>query len=78
MNNTPKIYLGNAEKKNDGWYKGYLKISELKKIIESKERNNNYIKININIREEADQYGNQMTISLDTWKPEKQENQTPF
>lgn len=72
------VYLGNAQKKNENWFKGYLKINELKKAIEVQERyGSNFLNININIRDQVDQYGNQMSISLDTWKPDIKNN-NPF
>lgn len=30
------------------------------------------MKVNINIKDELDQYGNDVSISVDTWKPEKE------
>jgi len=42
---------------------------------------NKFIKLNINLKDEADQYGKDVAISVDTWKPEeKQEatNDLPF
>jgi hypothetical protein len=33
---------------------------------------NKFVKLNINIKDEADQYGKDVSISVDTWKPDAQ------
>ena len=42
---------------------------------------NKFIKLNINLKDEADQYGKDVSISVDTWQPEEKKessNDLPF
>jgi len=36
-----------------------------------------YIKVNINIKDEVDQYGKDVSITVDTWKPDSEKSATP-
>ena len=36
-----------------------------------------YIKVNINIKDEVDQYGKDVSISVDTWKPDPEKAAVP-
>ena len=36
-----------------------------------------YIKVNINLKDEADQYGKDVSITVDTWKPDAEKKAAP-
>lgn len=69
------IYCGSGKKQNDGWLKVTINPDKFADYIEEF-KGNKFVKLNINIKDEADQYGKDVSISVDTWKPEPQEQQT--
>ena len=70
MENT-KIYCGSGKKQNDGWLKVTINPDKLKDYIEEY-NGNKFVKLNINIKDQADDYGKDVSISVDTWKPDQQ------
>ena len=79
------IYCGSGKKQKDNWLKVTINPDKIKDYIEEF-NGNKFIKLNINIKDEPDQYGKDVSISVDTWKPEPQaeksttseENDLPF
>ena len=70
MNKEETIYCGSGKVMNDKWLK--VTINPLKIAEYIQEYNNNkFVKLNINIKPESDQYGKDVSISVDTWKPEE-------
>lgn len=63
------IYCGSGKKQNDGWLKATINVDKFKDHI-SEFKGHKFIKLNININEKADQYGKDVSISIDTWEPE--------
>ena len=63
------IYCGSGKKQNDKWFKVTINPDKLKEHIQEYE-GHRFIKLNINIKDEADQYGKDVSISVDEWKPE--------
>ena len=62
-------YCGSGKKQKDNWLKATINIEKIKPFIE--EYNGvKFVKLNINIKDEADQYGKDVSISIDDWKPE--------
>lgn len=69
-----KIYCGSGVSKNDGWSKISICLSDLpKEFITTAKNGKKYINLNINKKKEVDQYGKDLSVSVDTWKPAQQE-----
>ncbi len=66
-----KIYCGSGKKRNENWLSATINLDKIKGHIQEY-NGSKFIKININVKPEPDQYGKDVSISLDTWKPEKQ------
>ena len=67
MEKAKKIRCGSGKKKNDGW----LQVTVNPEVISQHIQEFNgkkYVKLNINIGE-PDQYGKDVSISIDTWVP---------
>ncbi|MEY3420095.1 MAG: hypothetical protein RIR48_375, partial [Bacteroidota bacterium] len=68
-----KIYCGSGQTKNDGWQKISICLSDLpKEYITTAKNGKKYISLNINKKKEADQYGKDLSVSVDTYKPQGQ------
>ena len=68
-----KIYCGSGQTKNDGWLKVSICLSDLpKEFITTAKNGKKYINLNINKKKEADQYGKDLSVSVDTYKPTQQ------
>jgi len=70
---SEKIHLGSAKKKGETWYKGTINMDKIEPHIQEF-KGHRFIKVDINIFEEPDQYGKSLKITLDTWQPEQQDN----
>lgn len=68
------IYCGSGKKQNDSWLKCTINPDKIMDYIQTYE-GNKFVKLNINIKEEPDQYGKDVSISIDTWKPEPEEEE---
>ena len=73
MNKEEIIYCGSGKVMSDNWLKVTINPAKIAKYIEEY-NGNKFVKLNINIKQEADQYGKNVSISVDTWKPEKKTN----
>ena len=62
------IYCGGGKKQNDTWLKATINVEKFKDHI-SEFKGTKFIKLNINIKDELDQYGKDVSISIDTWEP---------
>jgi hypothetical protein len=70
MANEKKIRLGNGKKKNESWLKASICISDaMQHAFEYDGKK--YIKVDINVYAEPNQYGKDVAITLDTYKPEQ-------
>lgn len=65
------IYCGSGKKQNDSWLKVTINPDKLKEYIQTYE-GNNFVKLNINIKDKPDQYGKDVSISIDNWQPKKE------
>tara|TARA_R100001460_G_scaffold54036_1_gene93223 strand:+ start:1252 stop:1503 length:252 start_codon:yes stop_codon:yes gene_type:complete len=70
MNKEETIYCGSGKVMNDKWLKVTINPSKIAEYIQEY-NGNKFVKLNINIKPEADQYGKNVAISVDTWKPEE-------
>jgi hypothetical protein len=66
------IYIGNGKKQKDNWLKSSLCISDIPKQHTFEYNGKTYVKVNINLKDEVDQYGKDVSITVDTWKPDAQ------
>lgn len=91
-----KIYVGSGQSKSGNYgefFKVSICLSDLPKdFITTAKNGKKYINLNISKKKEADQYGKDLSVVVDTWKPEQkpapvpvkniidemQENQLPF
>lgn len=64
------IYCGSGKKQNDTWIKASINVAKFKDHI-SEYEGHKFIKLNINIKDEVDQYGKDVSITVDTWTPEE-------
>ena len=65
------IYCGSGKVMNPKWLKVTINPTKLADYIQEY-NGNKFIKLNINLKDEPDQYGKDVSISVDTWKPEPQ------
>jgi len=63
------IYCGSGKVMNPKWLKVTINPSKISEYIQEY-NGNKFIKLNINLKDEADQYGKDVSISVDTWKPD--------
>ena len=68
------IYCGSGKKQKDNWLKVTINPDKLKDYIDEY-NGNKFVKLNINIKDQPDQYGKDVSISVDTWKPDENAQQ---
>ena len=64
-----KVYCGSGKKQNDTWIKATINVDKFKDHIQEF-KGHKFLRLNINIKDEADQFGKDVSISIDDWKPE--------
>jgi hypothetical protein len=70
MEKQEKIRLGSGKKKSESWFKTSLCIDDA--IEHSFEYNGKrYVKVDINVFSEPNQYGKDVQVTLDTYKPDQ-------
>lgn len=70
MAENQKIRLGNGKKKNPTWLKASICIDDaLQHAFEYNGKK--YIKVDINVFDQPNKYGKDVSITLDTYKPEQ-------
>lgn len=73
-----KIYCGSGVSKSEGWQKVSICLSDLPKEHMTTSKNGKvYINLNINKKKEPDQYGKDLSVSVDTYKPQQQSKPEP-
>jgi hypothetical protein len=71
-----KIRLGNGKKKNESWLKASICISDaMQHAFEYNGKK--YVKVDINVYAEPNQYGKDVAVTLDTYKPEQKIGDAP-
>jgi hypothetical protein len=65
-----KIYCGSGKKRSDNWISATINLDKIKEHIQEY-NGSKFIKVNINLKAEPDQYGKDVAITIDTWKPEE-------
>ena len=75
MENKPKtIYCGGGKKQNDTWFKVTINPDKIQDYIQEY-NGSKFVKLNINIKSEPDQFGKDVSISIDTWNPNNSSTQ---
>ena len=72
---SEKIYCGSGKKKESqyGIFRSItINLTDLPKEHMFKYNDKTYIKLNVNDKREVDQYGKDLAVTIDTWKPEQQ------
>jgi len=64
------IYCGSGKKQSEKWLKSSLCLSDIPKEHIFDYNGKEYVKVNININEEPNQFGKDVSVSVDTFKPE--------
>ena len=77
MSETKTIYIGNGVRKGDTWLTSSLCLSDIPAEHMFEYKGKKYVKVNINIKDEVDQYGKDVSITVDTWKPDSEKSATP-
>ena len=68
MSEEKTIYCGNGQKKGDTWLKASICLDKIPAEHTFEYQGKKYVKVNINLRDQLDDYGNDVAISVDTWK----------
>jgi len=71
MSTEKTTYCGSGKKQSETWLKATINIDKIKDHIEEF-KGHKFVRLNINIKDEADQFGKDVSISIDTWQPEEQ------
>jgi hypothetical protein len=74
MSEKKTKYCGSGKKQNEKWIKATVNVAKIKDHIEEF-NGNKFVRLNINIKDEKDQYGKDVSISIDEWQPEEQPQQ---
>ena len=64
------IYCGSGKKQNETWLKATINIDKIKDHIEEF-KGHKFVRLNINIKDEVDEYGKNVSLSVDKWQPEE-------
>lgn len=62
------IYCGSGKKQNDNWITATINIAKIKDHIEEYE-GTKFVRLNINIKDSVDQYGKDVSISINKYDP---------
>ncbi len=74
MEKQKTIYCGGGKKMNEGWLTVTVHIDKAKEHIFDY-KGNKYLKLNINVKDQPDQYGKDVSLSVNTYEPEKENTQ---
>lgn len=67
-----KIYCGSGKKQSGTWIKATINPDKLAEYIQTYE-GNRFVKINIDIYDKPNEYGKDVSITIDDYVPNKQE-----
>jgi hypothetical protein len=69
-----KIFVGSGKKKFDNLRAITLCLTDIPQEHIFEYNGKKYIRLNVNDKKEADQYGKDIALSVDTWQPEEKED----
>lgn len=70
MSDKKTIYCGSGKRQADNWIKATINPEAIDPEHIQEYNGKKFIKLNINIKPEPDQYGKDVSISIDTWRPD--------
>ena len=70
MDKKPTIYCGGGNKRNENWLTVTVHIDKAKEHI-FEYKGNRYLKLNVNVKDQADQYGKDVSLSVNTYEIKK-------
>lgn len=76
MDKEKTIYCGGGKKMGSDWLKVTVHIDKIKDHV-FEYKGNKYLKLNVNIKDQPDQYDKDVSLSIDTYKPEEKKT-TPL
>ena len=71
MNKVPKqnkIFCGSGKKQNDSWITATINVEKIKDHIQEY-KGVKFVRIDINIKDETDQYGKDVAITINEYNP---------
>lgn len=71
MSEEKTVYCGGGKKQNETWIKATINIDKIQDHIQEF-NGSKFVKLNINIKDTPDQYGKDVSLSVDTWKPDNE------
>tara|TARA_R100001440_G_scaffold482_2_gene1368 strand:- start:120 stop:383 length:264 start_codon:yes stop_codon:yes gene_type:complete len=71
MDKKPTIYCGGGNKRNENWLTVTVHIDKAKEHI-FEYKGNRYLKLNVNVKDQADQFGKDVSLSVNTYEPQKE------
>lgn len=76
MEKKPTIYCGGGKKMTDNWMTVTVHIDKVKEHVFDY-KGNKYLKLNVNLKDQPDQYGKDVSLSVNTYNPEEQKETKP-
>ena len=73
MAQAKKIYAGSGKKKSDTWFSISINMDKIQDYIQEY-NGTRFVKLNVNVNKEPDQYGKDVSVSVDTYDPSKSSN----
>lgn len=73
MSKQETIYVGSGKKRKDDWITATVSVDKFRDHIQEY-RGTKFIKLNINIKDKPDQYGKDVSISINQYEPEKKDD----
>lgn len=66
---SEKIYCGGGKKKKDNWRSISVNITKAMAHAKKSKSGDLWVNLNISDRDQPDQYGKDVTVTVDTWEP---------
>jgi len=70
------IYCGSGNKQNEKWITATINPDKIMDHIQEY-KGNRFVKLNININDEPNEFGKDVSITINTWQPNKKEPVEP-
>jgi hypothetical protein len=71
MEKKTKIYCGSGKKRNDTWLSITINPDKIKDYIQEY-NGSKFIKLNVNLLNEPDKFGKDVSVSVDTYEPKQE------
>lgn len=67
-----KTFCGSGKKQNDSWITATINVDKIKDYIQEY-KGVRFVKVNINLKNKPDQYGKDVAITIDEYKPDTED-----